>query len=283
MPVLANIGQWMSRVLLGTFSETLLQLLLLVGPLALVALWLHLLERIVQPRLARAFGWSSVLWTGWLGTPLHELSHAAFCVLFRHRIDEIALFRPDPVAQRLGYVRHSFNPRSPYQVIGNFFIGVAPLIGGTLVLCGLLWLLFPAAAQATLTATEAAPAIARGEYVEAVRMFLSSAAGALGQIATIGNLLSWRFWLLLYLALCIGSHMSPSRSDYAGAKWGGLLLLGLLVLVNLIFLAAGGSPGSLLAWAAPIAGPALALFVLCAVLCTAVSALVMGATQLLPR
>ena len=42
----------------------------------------------------------------------------------------MALFSPDPVTGRSGYVRHSWHAGSPYQKAGNFFIGIAPMITG---------------------------------------------------------------------------------------------------------------------------------------------------------
>ncbi len=79
----------------------------------------------------------------------------AMCVLFRHRIDDFALFEPDRESGRLGYVKHSFRRGNWFEEIGNLFIGIAPLIGGSIALAALLWLFYPNAAA---TAVEAAQA-----------------------------------------------------------------------------------------------------------------------------
>ena len=55
---------------------------MVIGPFIAFAVVIHFLERMIQKRLAERFGWSSVMWTGWLGTPIHELSHAAMCKIF---------------------------------------------------------------------------------------------------------------------------------------------------------------------------------------------------------
>ena len=95
---------------------------------------IHWFEQIIQRRLSTRFGWNSVLWTGWLGTPIHESSHLLMCPVFRHRIDEVAFFEPDRKSGRLGYVRHSFHQGNWFEEMGNLFIGIAPLMGGSLVL-----------------------------------------------------------------------------------------------------------------------------------------------------
>ena len=84
--------------------EALTMIVTLLAPFVVFALIIHWFERITQQRLAERFGWRSVMFTGWLGTPIHELSHAAMCKLFGHRIDDIALFEPDRESGRLGYV-----------------------------------------------------------------------------------------------------------------------------------------------------------------------------------
>ena len=87
----------------------------------------------------------------------------------------------------------------------------------------------------------------------------------------------------MYLVLCVGSHVAPSGADYRGAGEGGAVLLGALILLNVLFLAFGGRPGAVTAAASSVLGPALALFVLCAVLCLLVTGLVLLVTDVLMR
>ena len=49
----------------------------------------------------------------WLGTPLHELGHALFCLIFRHKIEDIKFFKPDKVNGTLGYVYHTLEHEKP--------------------------------------------------------------------------------------------------------------------------------------------------------------------------
>ncbi len=271
---------WLTQVFVGGLQQTVLQLICWGSPFCAFALVLHWLERAVQLSLARQFGWQSVLWTGWLGTPIHECSHALFCLLFGHRVEEMALFRPDRKAGRLGYVKHSYNRKNPYHVVGNFFIGVAPLIGGTIVLCALLWIFYPAAAQSSLSGSEVSDGMARGEFIEPIKTLVTQCRSVITEVITVDHVFSWQFWLFLYLVLCVGSHLAPSASDYRGTRWGALLLLGILLLVNWIYLAFGGETYGLLERTARIFSPALALFTLCVVLCGVAALAVFGITRL---
>ena len=180
--------------------------------------------------------------TGWLGTPIHEMSHILLCLLFRHSIEEVSFFKPDLEAKRLGYVKHGYKRGNLYQVVGNFFIGMAPLAGGALVLYGLLWFFYPQARDA-LSAEALGRTIASGQMLEAGRLFATQSFEVLRHVVTLKHLADWRLWLFFYLALCVGSHLAPSRSDYRGATWGGLLLVGILLLVNVILLACGITAG----------------------------------------
>jgi len=234
------------------------QSLSLLGGLALLAVALHLVERRVSRRLSHRFGWRSVLVTGWLGVPLHELSHLAMCWVFRHRIVAYRLFDPDPRTGTLGYVQHAYQRRSLYQLAGNFFIGVAPLLAGSLVLLGGLALLLPGA-QPPLS-TEPAP-VGFGPQLSHV---VGLAGLTLGRMVTLSNLTSWQLWLFLALALCVGAHLSPSCPDLTGALPGLALLLGLLFGLNVVNRAASLWPPEL--WVRVAAG---VISPLLAVLCVA--------------
>lgn len=244
--------------------DYLLLLSVLLVPAALFTLAIHALEHLMQGRLARQFGWRAVLWTGWLGTPIHEFSHAVACWIFQHRIDEIRLFDPDLEEGRLGYVRHSYRRGNLYQEIGNVFIGTAPLIGGSVVLVSLTWLFYPAAIQAALSHSKA---IEFTSLNASVGQLFKAAGESLGTILQLENLVRPRFWAFSYFVLCVGSHMAPSRTDYAGSLRGACLLLALLAIASIGVSVLGGSP-QLIAWSllqavAPLWGVALLALAIC--------------------
>ena len=62
---------------------------------------------------------------------------------FGHKVTEIKLFQINSADGTLGYVNHSYNPKNIYHKIGNFFIGVAPIIVISAVLYLLAWWLLP--------------------------------------------------------------------------------------------------------------------------------------------
>ncbi len=220
--------------LLDLIFNSLLLLGILLLPLVAFALTIHFLELAIQSRLAGTFGWRSVLLTGWLGTPIHELSHVVFCWIFRHRIDEVRLFDPDIVTGRLGYVRHSYRRGNHYEEFGNVFIGTAPLLGGTLVMLVWLFLFYPDLATALLRKPDAVEVASWGQLIANV---LQTIWQFLVKLFTWEHLKTPRLWVFLYLTLCVGSHMAPSRSDYVGGARGAWMVLGLLWLVALFLMA----------------------------------------------
>ncbi|MBM4355570.1 MAG: hypothetical protein FJ109_17575 [Deltaproteobacteria bacterium] len=206
---------------------TLLILFLLFGPLILAALLSHFVSRRVEIRLSQLFGTGFYVYAlGWLGTPLHELGHALMCVVFRHEIQEIRLFKPDRKTGLLGFVEHSYNPRSPYQQVGNFFIAIGPVLlgaGAILVLSRLLagrFLAAPGGAMDDVAGLAEIPA--------AILWWVGEVVGGLKSFFLALTLDDWKTWLLLYAVLAIGSHVNLSPSDVASARVGFTILCLLL-------------------------------------------------------
>lgn len=163
--------------------------------------------------------------TGFVGTPVHELSHALFCIIFGHRIVEIKLFRISPSDGNLGYVRHTYNPKNVYQKIGNFFIGVAPVI----VISAILYLLAMALLPDFIGGVyglNASVDIARPHTVfvyvwEIAKNFFACA-------------LTWQWWVFVLIGIFLSLHMTLSGADIKSAVSGLVLLLVALLAVDII-------------------------------------------------
>jgi len=237
---------------------------------------MHWLDQFVERRLAARFGWSSVMWTGWLGTPVHELSHAIMCLVFRHRIDELVLFRPDPVAGRLGYVRHSFRKHDYYEEIGNLFIGVAPLFGGALVLTGLTGLFYPATIRMAWEAIAHAPDGIDFDY------WWNQALDALGVVFAPREFAQPRLWVFVYLVTCVTVHIAPSPSDYEGASRGVLRFVVPVVALVLVLGLFTSSSEAILTATLRVLNPVFVVLLLSCILCAVAAAIVFLVTLPFP-
>ncbi|MEL6545628.1 MAG: hypothetical protein AAFQ82_13435 [Myxococcota bacterium] len=184
-----------------------------LGAVAAALAVLHLLERRVSRYLSHRLGWRSVLFTGWIGVPLHELSHLLAARLFGHRIVAYQLFDPDPVSGTLGYVRHAYSRRNLWQLTGSFVIGVAPMVTGGAALVALLYGAVPREALNEVMVS------ARGSGAWQGAWLLGS--GVLDAVWTHRT-----EWLPLYgyVALCVASHLSPSASDLKNGALGAVLV-----------------------------------------------------------
>lgn len=201
------------------------QILLLFGPILLFGYLIAICNR----RFYANFGNQSKLVcyvTGFIGTPIHELSHALFCLLFGHRIDEIRLFRIGAEDGTLGYVDHSYNRRNLYQRMGNFFIGIAPIVVISAILFLLAWLLMPAMV-AEMTATIQGISLSEG-----VGTLLSKLFHAVGIFFTYA--VTWQWWAFLGIGMFLALHMTLSGADIKGALSGLLFVLLLFLLIDVV-------------------------------------------------
>ncbi len=203
------------------------------GLLLLLGLLLYLLARSSRNLFAKTLGPRAELYfSAWIGTPVHELGHAFFCVIFRHRITRVRLFTPNARDGSLGSVEHSYNRKNLYQRAGSFFIGAGPVIFGALVILALLHLLLPngqlvAGQLHTDAAILKQDGLGIWQYTGAI---VSGFANVVALLFTSTNLASWQFWIFLYLVMAVASHMELSPPDIRQ------MLNGLWVIVVLVFL-----------------------------------------------
>lgn len=172
-------------------------------------------------------GHGILLATGIIGTPIHELSHALMCVIFGHKIKEIKLYQPSGRDGALGYVTHTYNRKNIYHQIGNFFIGIAPIVIGSGVLVLTMGLLLPDSFELMISEIEGISEI--GDFFP----FISE------MIETIffDSADMWQTWVFLVLAIMIAGHMEMSGADIKGSLGGlGILTLLWLVVSGAIFL-----------------------------------------------
>jgi hypothetical protein len=216
---------------------TLGQMASLFAGLFIFGLLIQFISQLTFKSLERSFGSGGVYLVAWLGTPLHELGHALFCVIFGHKIEEIQLFRPDPATGTLGYVYHKWNPKNPWHVLGNFFIGIGPMVLGSAALFALFYFLVPGSHRVGDSVIAGVGGIAAGSapgvYFGAFR---DSTLSIIRLIFTFENISIWRFWLFLYLSVCVASNIRLSWADAKGSLSGlGCVVLPFL-LMNLVFL-----------------------------------------------
>ncbi len=170
--------------------------------------------------------------TGFIGTPVHELSHALFCLLFGHKIVKIKLFQINVEDGTLGYVHHTYNPKNIYQRIGNFFIGVAPIIVISTLLYLFAYLIMPSTlSDISMLAKSISFNKGAGEFFNMVYQILYT----FFSVAT-----TWQWWVFVIVGMFFALHMTLSGADIKGALGGLLFVLPCLLIVDVILGLVGG-------------------------------------------
>lgn len=235
---------------LRTGSTALLLLAAVVLPPLAIGTVLQLVTGRLRRRAVEVFGANFCVWVTAPGVILHEFSHALFCLIFRHRITDFTPFAPQKNGN-LGWVVHKWDPRSIWQNVGCFFIGVAPLAFGVAALVFLSLLLLP---QSALPLPELP-----GSGLAAFHLQFRSTFAALWSMwITPDFLFRGQTWIWLYGVIAVGSQIPLSRADLAGAKSGILalsLLLAAAALLGALLLPPGsGTPPGLIRCSAAVCG-----------------------------
>jgi len=228
METLNTIWQFLKPVLMNTAF----QFLALFGIFFFFGIILYLLARFTRVVFVKSIGYKfDVFVTGWLGTPVHELGHALLCLPFGHQITELKLYTPSSEDGTLGYVKHSYNTKNIWHQIGNFFIGMGPILFGSFVLFLLIKYMLPDnVALLKMVNSQGADFTTWHGFLNQFVQLYHAGIQFPGLLFTYTNFHSWQFWLFLYISLSIASHMELSPPDLKGV-WTGLLAIILLLFV----------------------------------------------------
>ena len=223
--------------LLDAGIATLTQLLVLLGPLLILALIMNLIARKNENLSYKVLGQKTYLYVfGWLGTSVHELGHAIFAIIFAHKVSEIKLFTPTS-GKSLGQVKHSYTKGNPYQTMGNFFIGLGPILLGTLLLFAVTWFLFDLNIFSIAEKYEVVFSSGLFKSFDAAKHAVTNIGKGVwhcfDQILTGPKTNWWKLALFFYLFYSIGSSITLSGSDIKGSFRGFVYFLVVLFLFNL--------------------------------------------------
>ena len=224
--------------LLNVLHAAFNQLFMLFGPLLVLFVLLNLSANLTARMSVRFWGRNLFLYGfAWLGCSVHELSHAFFAIIFGHKITDIELFKPSNDGESLGHVSHSYNKKSIYQKIGNFFIGISPLLLGGIILFLSVILLF------RLNVTELSSFRISTHIFTDLTSFKEIGLNIGSSLLTFFHLVFagaaavwWKSALLVYILYSTGSSMTLSKSDVGSALSGFIWVIVFFLIFNLVTL-----------------------------------------------
>lgn len=266
---------------MAILTNFLIQIAFSLGVIVVFGLIVALCRRIFV-YIAGNAGVKVLLATGIIGTPVHELSHALACVIFWHKITDIKLYQPGSTDGTLGYVTHTYNPRNVYQQIGNFFIGIAPILGGSGVIILLMYLCTPQVFSGVIQQIKEIFALNLNTFeAGSFKALLSRFLEIIKTIFNYENMKNWRWWIFIVLSVMIASHMELSGPDMLGGLKGFVFVAVIMLIADVILFfvykpALASMTGAMVSFAATVVGFLIisALFVLALILLAVVIRLI---------
>ena len=223
----------MSEAIVGFLLFYLKMIALTLGAILICGLAVRLLSRVFSYLVGSGsgifFGVTSIL-----GTPVHELGHALFCLLFGHKIERMKLWSPTAKDGLYGFVEHSYNRKNPWARLGNLFIGIGPIFSGLGTVILMLCLCFPDQWASFLETSEALSHTGAdwGELSQGIFSLFLQLPEAFRENALVST-------LGLLVILSVALHISLSVQDIKGALSALPICFALLALISLILYAVG--------------------------------------------
>ncbi|MDR0751681.1 MAG: metalloprotease family protein [Christensenellaceae bacterium] len=212
--------------------ESIFQFLYIVLPIVSIGLAINILMTFTI-KFAGKIGKPLIYTSGIIGVPIHELSHVIMCIIFKHKIQEVRFFKPDKDNNTLGYVLHVYNKKSLYQRAGSFFIGIAPIVVGALLMIVLLNLITPTTSS-SISRVLALKFASNGSTLNRIGSVFVCTMHMVIAFFNPKNLLDPGWWIFTIIACCIAMHMRLSASDIKGSITGIIVVVLILFIINII-------------------------------------------------
>ena len=221
-------------IALEIIGSLFVQLVFTVGFIMLYGGFISLCNRCFYDACGNtAFG--IVRLTGYIGTPIHEFSHALMCLLFGHRIKKISLFGDSRRSRTLGYVEHTYYRKNIYHQLGNFFIGISPILAGGAVILLLVRLLTPDVYFSMRAETgNIRAAFSVGMNEGALWAVMRGIGAMFVSLFSLDSFMDWRWWICMVLVFSIAIHMEISRSDIVSGFRGLGVIAALLLVADIV-------------------------------------------------
>lgn len=225
--------------LLNILIESFLNLVSILGVFIFFGFLFNIIETKNNQLIQQSLGEKIIIFTGFVGTVVHELSHTVMALIFNHKIVKIELFRPRKYREDgvLGFVRHTYNPNSIYQQVGNFFIGIAPMIFGTLSIL-LLFVIFSNGSHQifvnNLNISLYADYIQSFNYLDFFKLLVHDAFFLFKTIFSFEYIFNIKHLIMLFLIYSITTHMTLSIADLKGSFKGLLACFALVFIITLL-------------------------------------------------
>ena len=220
----------MGNTLMTAFANLFVQIVFTAGIVGLCGMFISFCNRCFYDCLGDT-AFFIVRASGIIGTPVHELSHALMCIVFGHRITDIQIYNFKMRSRTLGYVEHTYNRKNLYNQMGNFFIGVAPIVIGGLAVTLFVRFLTP---QMYATMISEGNDIINVSFDNFFFEIPKSIWTILSSIFSPSNFSSWRWWVCIVFAIAVSIHMEISHSDIKGGLKGLAIIAVLLLATDLI-------------------------------------------------
>ena len=204
-----------------------------LGAVVICGLAVSLCRKLFVSMMGGGFGRGVVLATSIIGTPVHELGHALMCLLFGHKITDMALWQPASRDGNLGYVTHAYRQRNLYHVLGNLFIGIGPIFSGLAVLTLAFFLGFPETFGAYMITASSMASEGEGFFAlfaEGLKMLPR----IVDEWAHSDAVPAWGRILAILVILSVAQHVSLSPEDIKGALTAIPLYLGMVLILTLV-------------------------------------------------